>query len=151
MTLLLGGLLLIGGNGNRRFPVDHLFCRGVVDMSNSIASPGRRSSWRSGKPPSEVFNTAVEIKTESMSVQKRRPELSVRPRLKRVRNPRNSVCISAALEDLDWKRWGSDENLGSFCLEIPRKADKTLHHVYCRDAQRPGLAQRRGGLCWVYS
>jgi hypothetical protein len=56
---------------------------------------------------------------------------SVKPRLRRIRSPRNSVCISAGLEDLDWKKWARDENLGSLCLQIPRKADK-MHRVYCR-------------------
>jgi hypothetical protein len=72
-------------------------------------------------------------------------------RLRRVRDSRNSVCISAALEDLDWKRWGEAENFGSFCLEVPDKVGGRVHHVYCRDAQRPGIAQKRGGICWVVS
>ena len=71
--------------------------------------------------------------------------------LRRVRSQRNSVCISAALEDLDWKRWGQGENYGSFCLQVPDKAEGRLHRVYCRDAQRPGIVQRRGGVCWVFS
>ena len=60
-------------------------------------------------------------------------------RLRRVRSQRNSVCISAVLEDLDWKRWGEGENFGSFCLQVPDKAAGRLHRVYCRDAQRPGI------------
>jgi hypothetical protein len=76
--------------------------------------------------------------------------LPARSRLRRVRSQRNSVCISAPLEDLDWKRWGQGENFGSFCLQVPDKTAGRLHHVYCRDAQRPGIVQRRGGICWVF-
>jgi hypothetical protein len=47
----------------------------------------------------------------------------VKSRLRRVRSQRNSVCISAALEDLDWKRWGQGENFGSYCLQVPDKAE----------------------------
>jgi hypothetical protein len=75
-------------------------------------------------------------------------EGSGKPRLRRIRSSRNSVCISAELEELDWKKWAQDENLGSLCLQIPRKADGKIHRVYCRDARWPGIAQRRGGICW---
>jgi hypothetical protein len=75
----------------------------------------------------------------------------VKSRLRRVRSQRNSVCISAALEDLDWKRWGQDENFGSYCLQVPDKTEGRLHRVYSRDAQRPGITQRRGGICWVFA
>jgi hypothetical protein len=34
------------------------------------------------------------------------PNVPPKSRLRRVRSARNSVCISAALEDLDWKRCG---------------------------------------------
>lgn len=71
-------------------------------------------------------------------------------RWKRIRSSRNSVCISADLEELDWKKWVRDENFGSLCLQIPRKADGKLHRVYCRDARWPGIVQKRGGLCWEF-
>jgi hypothetical protein len=79
------------------------------------------------------------------------PNPPVKLRLRRVRDPRNSLCISAALEDLNWKRWGQGENFGSLCLQVPDKAQGRVHRVYCRDAQWPGIAQTRGGICWVFS
>lgn len=77
----------------------------------------------------------------------------INPRL--VSNPRNSICASSRLDDLDFSRWWTDGGsmLGMFYLHVSSKHDETTHRVHPR--QKKGFKCKRlqltwNGLYWLY-
>lgn len=67
-----------------------------------------------------------------------------------VRSPRNSICGSARLEDLDWDRgWWTDYSFSKNYLHVWHKDGETIHRVRCRRCDRPRLEMRQGALLWL--
>ena len=73
-------------------------------------------------------------------------------------SPRNSMCGSARLADLDWSHWWTDGSSGELYLHVRRlhpdldgteEADATWHRVFCRQTDRPRLTVIAGKLFWL--
>jgi hypothetical protein len=80
------------------------------------------------------------------------------PLRRRVANPRNSVCSTAKLADLDWQNWFADEgyiHVRRSRSDLDGVGDETWHRVFARipanlpKDTRPRLACRNGQLFWL--
>ena len=68
---------------------------------------------------------------------------------RRVNSPRNSICGSARLAELDWTNWHTDNSFGSLYLHVRSLDGDTWHRVYCRKAETPRLRMIGGVLFWL--
>jgi hypothetical protein len=74
-----------------------------------------------------------------------------KPTACRVDSPRNSVCNSSRLSELDWQRgWWTDDSFGMHYLHVYHKDGETIHRVYCKHCQQPRIEQRQGKLYWLF-
>jgi len=87
---------------------------------------------------------------------KRRKKL-LGPKQRAVANPRNSVCGSAKIRELDWSCWFTNtwdgERFTHLTVRHSRGAydpnERTFHRVYCRGCEFPRLGLERGKLYWL--
>ena len=68
---------------------------------------------------------------------------------RRVNSPRNSICGSAILADLDWTNWFTDTTGGGLYLHVQSLDGQTWARVYCRHADTPRLRLQAGVLYWL--
>lgn len=67
----------------------------------------------------------------------------------RVNSPRNSICGSARLEELDWENWFTDTGFGTMYLHVQSLDGETWHRVCCRKTAAPRLRLQDGVLYWL--
>lgn len=77
-------------------------------------------------------------------------KLTKSPRRLLVTSPRNSVCGSARLADLDWSEWWTDNwGVPGVLYLFVAGPDGSAHRVYCKHTETPRLAMRGGKLYWL--
>ena len=68
---------------------------------------------------------------------------------RRVNSPRNSICGSATLAELDWSHWFTDTTGGGLYLHVRSLDAETWHRVYCRQTAAPRLRLLDDVLFWL--
>ncbi len=67
----------------------------------------------------------------------------------RVNSPRNSICGSAILADLDWTNWFTDTTGGGLYLHVRSLDEEAWYPVYCRQTAAARLLMQDGVLYWL--